>query len=187
MKYALLFVLSMALTGCAGYQQNAYQDHGGVQVDLIQQADNGQLFDAQAGELERRQKAGEITQLQLSKGLFEAQQRYIPEETAYGAYLAYRVVAAQQLDSGKITLEEFQAKNQALFAAYADHQAQQRAAQQANYDAHAQAQAMQRAATDAYLLNTIGDGFRNAYQPPPRTSVNCMRSPLGGAISTTCY
>lgn len=182
MKIALGIIVIVLLSGCAQYGAGS-NSYGGYDLAASVASNN---YDIEADRLEKMQLAGEITQLELSRGLFSAHERYIPDETIYGLYLANRIDLATRLDRKEITTEQFAATNRILFAEYKDRVAQTNAQRQAEYNARAQAQNYYRAAMGAQIINNMNQNYQRGMRPIT-PMVNCTSTGLGGVVSTTCY
>ena len=186
MKKILVLCVVMALGGCAQYDRTyAGHDHA---VPLLSGniITNSDRYDQAAKELERQQIAGDLTPLDLSKGLLALQQKYIPEETAYGMYLSNRQDAAQKLADGKISKDQYLATDRHLEAEYQNEMAQRRAGNAERNESRSSAENYYRAAIGAQMINNINQNYQRNMRPIA-PMVNCTSSTFGGVVSTSCY
>ncbi|MBC2768554.1 hypothetical protein [Pusillimonas minor] len=174
-KTAFVLCALVALSGCAQYSNQA----NGYDVMASVASNN---FEIESNRLEKLQASGQISQLELSKGLLAAQQRYIPNETAYGLYLVQRQNIAQKLSDGAITDDQFSALNMALHNDYASQvksQANRAAAQQS-------AENYYKAVIGAQAIQNLNLGRKSSFQPLT-PALNCTSTPFAGSVTTTCY
>lgn len=211
MKALLALLLCAAACAALGEQPSAPQltpnQERLAQILLDNQGDSGaatrraddflnslppdQALDAEAGLLQLSRKTGYMTRVQYARAMLAANLRFAPAADLVHDYWRYAVLISTRLEKGEISQEEFdylQGRkimefNRAVEADRRTAEERRRSAAEAAYRAQAEADADE-TARNLQMLQSVRQAFRPRAQAP--RTVNCLSTPAGGYVTTTC-
>lgn len=151
----------------------------------------GQAVEALSGVLRLGRAADILTRKQLAAAMVAAHRRYLPGADISIDYWRYIELIAGKLERKEIDLEEYRylADRKYMEAARAQQsdemaaESRRRAAAEAAYRAQAEADADE-TARNLQMLQSVRQAFRPRAQPP--RTVNCLSTPAGAYVTTTC-